>query len=266
MYDRQRWFWGKPMSTIRRFLVASSLARLITRERSAKRIAEGHFPASDGRLSYVHFADNLCQLVLVTQPGSDEVENERTEIPTKQGEFLMQVCAGSLAYQRCSFEVAGRVAHLNSFRIPEGLHLMEVEFDEPDQAREFEPAAWFGPEVTGEAGYDHNAIATMGLPHRPDVAVSDDALHAVLNLLEARDSEREPVHEGEAPAEENGATGLVAEEPAAATVEEGSTTGRVEEEQATGIVRRFPERPHRDLATVLSRRREQLSAAEGDRS
>jgi hypothetical protein len=56
------------------------------------------------------------------------------------------------------------------------------------------------------------------------------------------------------------------EEPAEATVEAGWTTGRAEEEQATGIVRRFPERPHRDLATALSRRREQLSAAEGDRS
>jgi CYTH domain-containing protein len=164
MYDRQRWFRGKPMSTIRRFLVASSLARLITRERSAKRIVEGHFPASDGRLSYVLFADNLCQLVLVTNPGSDEEEEERTEVPAKQGEFLMQVCAGSLAYQRCPLEVGGHAAHLDSFRIPEGLHLIEVEFDEPYQAREFEPVAWCGLEVSGEAGYEHNAIANMGLP------------------------------------------------------------------------------------------------------
>jgi CYTH domain-containing protein len=254
------------MSTIRRFLVASSLARLITRERSAKRIVEGHFPASDGRLSYVHFADNLCHLVLVTKPSSEPEQEERTEVPANQGEFLMQVCAGSLAYQRSSFEVAGRVVHLNSFEIPEGLHLIEVEFGEADQAREFEPAAWFGPEVTGEAGYDHNAIATMGRPHQPPVAVSDGAVHAVLDFLEAAEFGQEPVQEEEALVEADGATGMMTEEPAEATVEEGWTTGRAQEEQATGIVRRFPERPHRDLATALSRRREQLSAAEGDRS
>lgn len=254
---------AKPMSTIRRFLVASSIARLITRERSAKRIVEGHFPASDDRLSYVLFADSLCQLVLVTNPGSDSEEEERTEVPAKQGEFLMQVCTGSLAYQRCSVDVGGHAAHLSSFRIPEGLHLIEVEFEDPGQAPEFEPAAWFGLEVTGEAGYDHNTIATIGLPHQPEVALSDDALHAVLDLLEGPEFGQDPVHEGGAPVEEDPAAGMVTEEPVA---QEGWTTGRVEEDQAKGIVRRFPERPHRDLATVLSRRREQLSAAEGDRA
>jgi hypothetical protein len=109
-------------------------------------------------------------------------------------------------------------------------------------------------------------LLTWAFPNQPEVAVSDDAVHAVLDLLEAQGSEHEPAHEGEAPVEEDRAAGVMAEEPVEATVEEGWTTGREEEEQATGIVRRFPERPHRDLASVLSRRREQLSAAEGDRA
>jgi CYTH domain-containing protein len=178
------------MSVSRRFLVASSVARLIMRERSGTPIVEGHFPASDDRLSYVLFQGTGCQLVLITKPGADAEEEEWTDVPAKQGEFLMEVCAGRLAYHRCLLEIGGQQAHLESFRIPDRLHLIEIRFDGPDHAKAFEPPLWFGPEVSGDAGYEHNAIATNGRPDQPEIALSDDAIHALLNLVDQSEGQQ----------------------------------------------------------------------------
>jgi hypothetical protein len=93
------------MNPARRFLLASSLARLVLRERPATQIVEGHFPASDNRLSYVLFEDSACQLVLVANQGSPEVEEERTEVPASRASSCLMSVQGhwptsgpSLAY------------------------------------------------------------------------------------------------------------------------------------------------------------------------
>ena len=52
------------MSTVRRFLVAPSLVRLIRKERGGARITEGHFAPQGGRASYVRVDGQVCQLVL----------------------------------------------------------------------------------------------------------------------------------------------------------------------------------------------------------
>jgi CYTH domain-containing protein len=183
------------MSVSRRFLVASSVARLIMRERASTPVVEGHFPASDDRLSYVLFQGTGCQLVLVTKPGADGEEEERADVPTRQGEFLMEVCAGRLAYQRCLLAMGGQQAHLESFRIPDRLDLIEVRFDGQDQARAFQPPLWFGPEVSGDAGYEHNAIATNGPPGQLEIALSDAAVNALVDLLEQPEGQQEPIQQ-----------------------------------------------------------------------
>jgi CYTH domain-containing protein len=183
------------MSVSRRFLVASSLARLIMRDRSSTPVVEGHFPASDDRLSYVLFQGTGCQLVLVMKPGANAEEEERADVSTRQGEFLMEVCAGRLAYQLCLLEIGGQQAHLESFRIPYHLHLIEVRFDSQDQARPFQPPLWFGPEVSGDAGYEHNAIATNGTPDQPEIALSDDAINALLGLLYQPEGQQEAIQQ-----------------------------------------------------------------------
>jgi CYTH domain-containing protein len=220
------------MPVARLFLVASSLARLIMRERATTRIVEGHFPASDDRLSYVLFDQSGSHLVLVTKPGSDLQEEERADVSAKQGEFLMEVCAGRLAYQRCLIEIGSQQAHVESFRVPEGLHLIEVLFDEPDQANEFVPPIWFGPEVTDDAGHERNAIATKGLPDQPEIALSDDAINALLDLLDGTSEERMAV-----PA----VTPTEAVEKDI-TVEEASAS--LEQEPESDVIRSFPNRFH----------------------
>lgn len=172
------------MRIARQFLLASSLARLLAREASAVRIVEGHFPASENRLSYVLFEDSTCNLVLITNPGSPVPDEERTEVTPKQGQFLLEVCAGTLAYHRISVALGGgREAHVNSFSIPGPLNLIEMDFDDQEQADAFAPPIWFGPEVTDEPGFDRHAIATAGLPAHSEVPVSDASVQAVLDLL-----------------------------------------------------------------------------------
>jgi hypothetical protein len=173
------------MSTARRFLLASSFARILLRECSANRVVEGHFPASHNRLSYVLFGDSTCSLVLVTNPGSPEAEVERTEVPGKQGQFLLEVCAGTLVYQRIVIGIDGaRHAAITSFSVPGPLHLVELEFEDGEQADAFSAPIWFGPEVTGDPAFDHHAIATNGLPTQQAAPLSDASLHAVLDLLD----------------------------------------------------------------------------------
>jgi CYTH domain-containing protein len=45
-----------------------------------------------------------------------------------------------------------------------GLVVVEVEFDDAGAARAFEPPAWFGRELTGEAAYANRSLACDGLP------------------------------------------------------------------------------------------------------
>jgi adenylate cyclase len=46
----------------------------------------------------------------------------------------------------------------------EGLVVVEVEFDDEERARGFDPPAWFGRELTGEPAYANRTLACDGLP------------------------------------------------------------------------------------------------------
>jgi CYTH domain-containing protein len=185
------------MRLVRRFLIASSLARLITRERPATRIVEGHFAPSDNRMSYVFFEDDTCSLVLITNPGAPDEEEDRTEVPPKQGQFLLEVCAGTLVWHRLSLPLeSGQEAEIKSFSVPGSLHLIELGFEDQKQADNFTPPLWFGPEVREEPAFDHNAMAVSGIPKQPPVPVTDVSLHAVLDLLEGRARPRWPANSG----------------------------------------------------------------------
>jgi CYTH domain-containing protein len=241
------------MSAVRRFLLSSSFARLIMRQRSFSRIVQGHFPISHERLSFVHFEDGTCQLVLVTKPDTEWEEEERTEVPAKQGEFLLQVSAGSLAFDRCSITLGESVVSLDSFQIPHGLHIVQVEFEGPEAENQFVAPSWLGAEVTGDPHFEPNAIATSGLPALPVLPVTDSSLHAVLDLLDSIESEPGAVKVG---------TATVAAEREAKDLSEEQTTAAPEEEAGTGSARSFPHRPHRNILTAISQRRALHSASE----
>lgn len=173
------------MAVVRRFLLSPAVARLIMRERPATRVVEGHFQPSDNRLAYVLFEGDTCNLVLISNPGSEAEEEERTEVTAKQGKFLLEVCIGTLVCHLVPLSIGkGLEALVSSFSIPGPLHLIEVEFMDQEQASEFVPLLWFGAEVTDDQTFEHNAMATRGMPEQTLVPISDASIHAVLDLLE----------------------------------------------------------------------------------
>jgi hypothetical protein len=75
---------------------------------------------------------------------------------------------------------------IDRFVTPGPLDLISVDFDKEEDSRDFRPMPWFGPEVTGEAGYQNRAIALEGLPPALDVPLSNAALNTLLDTLEGR--------------------------------------------------------------------------------
>jgi adenylate cyclase len=70
------------------------------------------------------------------------VEKVRHRVPMDGGVAEVDVFAGAL----------------------DGLCLVEVEFDDEYDARAYEPPAWFGREVTGEAAWSNASLARYGRP------------------------------------------------------------------------------------------------------
>ena len=83
----------------RRFLIASSLARLIRKEGGvAGRIVEGYLPARPDRDHFVSLEPGHSYLVLA--PAKEGAgEEERTEVPRSQAEALLPICAGKVGFE-----------------------------------------------------------------------------------------------------------------------------------------------------------------------
>jgi CYTH domain-containing protein len=175
------------MSTVRRFLIAPSLARLVRKERGATRIVEGYFPAQSGRSSHVLVDGNQCHLVLATTGPEGAPMEERTEVPRGHAEALLDVCAGKAVFDRARLALpGGREAQVDRFSTPGPFDLVSVEFEGDEEAGRFYAPAWFGPEVTGQGAYDRRAIALEGLPPAGEASLSNGALDALLDALEDR--------------------------------------------------------------------------------
>src|SRR5215207_8959114 len=93
------------MTVVRRFLLASSSARLVSRERGSTFITEGCFAAQQGRSSYVVIGGERYHLVLVTEPTESALVEERTDIPPAHAEALLDVCAGRVTYERSAVPI-----------------------------------------------------------------------------------------------------------------------------------------------------------------
>ena len=173
------------MSISRRYLIASSLARLIRKERGGNRVTEGHFPNQADRSSYVIIDGDKGSLVLITTGAGIPIE-ERTDVPRTHAEALLDVTPGKVDYVRTTLTVHNRDVHINRYVTPGPLDLISVEFDSEDDARDFRPLSWFGPDVTGDMAYQNRSIALDGLPPAPDVPISNAALNSLLDTLENR--------------------------------------------------------------------------------
>jgi CYTH domain-containing protein len=168
----------------RRFLVASSLARLIRKERGmAGRIVEGYFPARPDRDHFVSIEPGHAYLVLAPVGGAGE--GERTEVPRSQAEALLAVCAGKVGFERTIVRLRdGKQALLQRFVAPGSLDLLSIEFAAGEDASGFVPPAWFGPEVTQNPAYHRGSLARTGLPASEDILLSNTMLEELLDLLE----------------------------------------------------------------------------------
>ncbi|RDI61754.1 CYTH domain-containing protein [Microvirga subterranea] len=173
------------MSTSRRYLIASSLARLIRKERGGNRVTEGHFPNQADRSSYVIVEGDKGSLVLITTGPGAPME-ERTDVPRAHAEALLDVTPGKVDYVRSHLTVGTRDIHINRYVTPGPLDLISVEFESEEEARDFRPLAWFGPDVTSDTVYQNRSIALEGLPPVPDVPISNGALNSLLDSLENR--------------------------------------------------------------------------------
>jgi len=171
------------MTTTRRFLLASSLARLIEKERGGHRVTEGYFPTRSERSSSVQVTNSSGSLVLITV-GRGAVVEERTEVPRSQAEALIDVTAGQVEYLSADLTIGPHVVQVHRFVRPGPLDLIAVSFERDADAWGFHPLLWFGPEVSTEASYQNRMIASEGLPAVPEVPVSDAAVNDLLDMLD----------------------------------------------------------------------------------
>ncbi|MCB8822063.1 hypothetical protein [Microvirga rosea] len=165
--------------------MASSLARLIRKERGGTRVTEGHFPNQTDRSSYVHIEGDQGSLVLITSGPGAPVE-ERTAVPRSHAEALLDVTPGKVDYVRTDLSIGTREVQVSRFVTPGPLDLIVVEFEDANDAKDFRPLPWFGPEVTAEAVYQNRSIALNGLPPALDVPLSNAALNSLLDTIENR--------------------------------------------------------------------------------
>lgn len=173
------------MVTSRRYLIASSLARLIRKERGGNRVTEGHFPNQADRSSFVVVEGDKGSLVLVHSSSGGPIE-ERTEVPRAHAEALLDVTPGKLDYLLTHLTVGTRDIQILRFVTPGPLDLISVFFESEDEARDFRPLSWFGADVTTEVVYQNRSIALEGAPQAPDVPMSNAALNSLLDALENR--------------------------------------------------------------------------------
>jgi CYTH domain-containing protein len=173
------------MSTTRRFLLASALARLIEKERGGHRVIEGYFPIRADRSAFVQVTGQTGSLVLVTS-GPGGVANEPTELPRSQAEALLDATVGRVEYLRSDLSIGTRDVQIRRLTVPSAFDLISIEFEHETEAQDFHPLLWFGPEVSTEISYQTSRLAFEGLPAVPEVLVSDAALNSLLDILENR--------------------------------------------------------------------------------
>jgi hypothetical protein len=173
------------MSTSRRCLLASSLARLIQKERGGGHILEGYFPEQAGRCSCERIDGRSASLLLITD-GPDGSVTEHAVIPRAHAEALLAVTAGGVDYIRTSLSVGPQEVHINHFLTPGPLETIDVAFGSVQEARTFQPLPWFGPEVSTDPHYGNPALALAGLAPVPEVPLTDAALNSLLDTLENR--------------------------------------------------------------------------------
>ena len=169
----------------RRFLIASSLARLIRKEGGvAGRIVEGYLPARPDRDHFVSLEPGHAYLVL-GQPGREQGRRSepRCRGPKPRRSWRCAQARSASSARSCGSGTASRPSCSGLWR-PGPLDLLSVEFAVGEEADGFVPPAWFGPEVTQNPAYHRASLARAGLPASEDIRLSNTMLEELLDVIE----------------------------------------------------------------------------------
>lgn len=175
------------MKLARRFLLPSSLARLVHKERPSASVIQGFFATREDRNSHLHIEGGEGQLILVTRSPQGPIE-ERTEVPRAHAEALVHVCVGHVMFERSRLAIGDKEVLVDRLIAPARMDAASIEFVSREEANAFAPPVWFGPEVTDDDAYDNRTIALEGAPNAPDIPLANAALDALLDMIEGRTS------------------------------------------------------------------------------
>src|SRR5689334_9268748 len=123
------------MSPSRHFLIAPSLARLLSREQTGSRVAEGHFPETAGRALSVCIENHTGSFVLADLLPGASGESAIAALPLAQAEALLEAAAGQVGYVRTTLTIDSHVMQLCRFISPGELNVVAAVFGGEDEAR-----------------------------------------------------------------------------------------------------------------------------------
>ena len=150
------------MSEIERKWIVAELPRGLP---DGEPIRQGYV-ALDGDVE-VRIRDRAGSYSLTVKRGSG-LEREEIEIDLDRDTFdaLWPIAERrSIDKDRHVVEVGTHFAEVDVYRGRHGsLCAVEVEFTSTDEADAFEPASWFGPEVTDDDRWSNRVLAVDGLP------------------------------------------------------------------------------------------------------
>jgi CYTH domain-containing protein/CHAD domain-containing protein len=156
-----------PSEIERKFMVSSPPAWLA--ERPGTALDQGYLAISERAEVRLRRAGERLTLTVKAGEGEEREEVEVTLAP-EQFERLWPLTEGArVAKTRRLVSLPdGLRAEVDAYngRLG-GLQVVEVEFRSTEQSRRFEPPPWFGEELTEDARYSNQSLATTGLPHRP---------------------------------------------------------------------------------------------------
>jgi CYTH domain-containing protein len=169
------------MTILRQFIIASSLARLIRKERGGERVLEGYFPDQPQRRTYVQVEETRSSLIL--EAGEGVAPDEQADVPLAHAQALLAVSQGQVEYVRTKLSISSHEIQALHFVRPVALDLVAIA-GAPEDEQDLPPLPWFGPEVSTEPAYQRRRLALDGAPDAPEVDATNAALNSLLDLLE----------------------------------------------------------------------------------
>jgi adenylate cyclase len=144
----------------RKFLVRKLPDRLTNY--SSNEISQGYLVSLDDGLQ-VRLRKSGERYTLTFKRGTGNVREEREiELTGAQFDALWPATEGKrLAKTRYEIPLGERTVEIDVYRERhEGLVVAEVEFDDEETAKNFQPPAWLGQDVTGDPRYSNQLLAS----------------------------------------------------------------------------------------------------------